>query len=144
MYGQAQRALNAYARVGVETGVEAADPHKLVLMLFEGAMIAVNDARRHLASGEIAARGSAISKAILIIENGLKASLDMRAGGELAEHLADLYDYMRNQLLAANLHASLKPLEEVHRLLDDLKGAWAQVGDKRTAVSQAAGIRGAA
>ncbi|MBX3664132.1 MAG: flagellar export chaperone FliS [Burkholderiales bacterium] len=144
MYGQAQRALNAYARVGVETGVEAADPHKLVLMLFEGAMIAVNDARRHLAGGEIAARGSAISKAILIIENGLKASLDMKAGGELAQHLADLYDYMRNQLLAANLHASLKPLEEVHRLLGDLKDAWAQVGDKRTAVSRSAGIRGAA
>ncbi|MDP1672472.1 MAG: flagellar export chaperone FliS, partial [Burkholderiales bacterium] len=95
MYGQAQRALNAYARVGVETGVEAADSHKLVLMLFEGAMIAVNDARRHLASGDIPARGSAVSKAILIIENGLKASLDMRSGGELAQHLADLYDYMR-------------------------------------------------
>jgi len=144
MYGQAQRALNAYARVGVETGVEAADPHKLVLMLFEGAMIAVNDARRHLVNSEIAARGSAISKAILIIENGLKASLDMKAGGELAQHLSDLYDYMRNQLLAANLQASAKPLEEVQRLLGDLKDAWAQVGEKRPAAVPAAGIRGAA
>jgi flagellar secretion chaperone FliS len=144
MYGQALRALNAYNKVGIETGVESADPHKLVLMLFEGAIIAVSDARRHLIEGQVSARGTAISKGIMIIENGLKASLDMKSGGELAQNLSDLYDYMRNQLLAANLQASAKPLEEVQRLLGDLKDAWAQVGEKRPVAAPAAGIRGAA
>lgn len=144
MYGRTQHALSAYARVSVETGVESADPHKLVLMLFEGAMIAVGDARRHLLEGQVAARGTAISKAIMIIENGLKASLDMKVGGELSQHLADLYDYMRNQLLAANLQASMKPLEEVHRLLGDLKDAWAQVGGTQRPAAPATRVRGAA
>ncbi len=145
MYGQARRALNAYAKVGVESGIEAADPHKLVLMLFEGAMIAVNDTRQHLRNKQIAARGMAASKAIMIIENGLKASLDMNSGGELAQHLADLYDYMCKQLLSANLHASDRPLEEVHQLLGDLKDAWAQVGGAaKPAVPVTPGIRGAA
>lgn len=144
MYGQALRALNAYNKVGIETGVESADPHKLVLMLFEGAMIAVNDARRHLAGGQIAPRGSAVSKAIMIIENGLKASLDMKSGGELAQHLADLYDYMRDQLLAANLQGTDRQLEEVHRLLGDLKDAWAQVGGTRPQGQPQTRIQGAA
>jgi len=144
MYGQALRALNAYNKVGIETGVESADSHKLVLMLFEGAMIAVSDARRHLIEGQVAARGAAVSKGIMIIENGLKASLDMKSGGELAQNLSDLYDYMRNQLLAANLQASVKPLDEVLRLLGDLKDAWAQVGGKQPAPSTAPGVRGAA
>lgn len=143
MYGQARRALNAYAKVGVESGVEAADPHKLVLMLFEGAMIAVNDARRHLRDKQIAARGMAISKAIMIIENGLKASLDMNSGGDLAQHLASLYDYMRNQLLSANLHGADRPLEEIHLLLGDLKDAWAQVGGAgKPAMPAMPGVRG--
>lgn len=144
MYGQAQRALNAYAKVGIETGVEAADPHKLVLMLFEGAMIAVNDARRHLIDRRIAERGAAITKGIMIIENGLKASLDMKSGGELAQHLADLYDYMRNQLLTANVNGSDRLLEEVYGLLADLKEAWSQVGHAARPAASPARSQGAA
>lgn len=127
MYGT-QRALSAYKTIGVETGVEAADPHKLVLMLFDGAMIATQEARRHLADGNFPERGAAVSKSIMIIENGLKASLDRSAGGELAERLAALYDYMRGQLLQANLKGLDEPLAEVYRLLAELRGAWAQVG----------------
>lgn len=127
MYGT-QRALSAYKTIGVETGVESADPHQLVLMLFDGAMIAIGDARRHLAEGRIAERGASISKSIAIIENGLKASLDRDAGGELADRLASLYDYMRMQLLKANLGGNEAPLAEVHQLLGELREAWAQVG----------------
>lgn len=145
MYGQAQRALNAYAKVGIQSGIEVADPHRLILMLFEGALIAVSDARRHLAGKQIAARGMAVSKAIMIIENGLKASLDMSSGGDLSQHLAGLYDYMCSRLLSANLHASDTPLEEVYRLLGDLKDAWAQVGGAaKPAAPATPGIRGAA
>ncbi|MCC2681349.1 MAG: flagellar protein FliS [Nitrosospira multiformis] len=80
MYSVPRCGVNAYARVGLETGVIVASPHKLVLMLFEGARIALASALTHTRSGHIAARGEAISKAIAIINSGLQASLDIRRG----------------------------------------------------------------
>jgi len=127
MFGTAQRAINAYANVGLETGVEAADPHKLVLMLYEGALLALAEAKRHMASREIAAKGQALSKAVMIIDSGLKASLDINAGGELGERLAALYDYMSERLLQANLHNRPELIDEVSRLLTELRGAWEQI-----------------
>jgi flagellar protein FliS len=127
MYGT-HHALNAYKTIGIETGVDAADPHRLILMLFDGALIAVGDARRHLAANRIAERGSSISKGIAIIENGLQASLDRKTGGELAARLSSLYDYMRAQLLKANMAGSDRPLAEVQQLLSELREAWSQVG----------------
>ncbi len=120
----------AYNKVGIETGVDTADPHKLVLMLFEGAMLAVSGASLHMQRNEIAKKGEAVSKAINIIANGLKASLDTQAGGELAERLAALYDYMCARLLHANLNNQPAVLDEVSHLLAELKDAWAQIGSK--------------
>ncbi len=124
----------AYNKVGVETGVETADPHKLVLMLFEGAMLAVASASLHMrrkdGTDDVARKGEAISKAINIITNGLKASLDQNAGGELAGKLAALYDYMSTRLLYANLHDQPAILDEISHLLAELKGAWEQIGNK--------------
>jgi flagellar protein FliS len=128
MYSAVHKAIDAYANVGVETGVAAADPHKLILMLFDGTLAAIAKARLAMARGEIAAKGAAISKAIEIIDAGLKASLDVKAGGVLAERLAALYDYMLNRLLAANLRNDAALLDEVGRLLNELRGAWAQIG----------------
>jgi flagellar protein FliS len=128
MYPAARKAVDAYAQVGVETGVAAADPHKLILMLFDGTLAAIANARLALTRNEIAAKGAAISKAIAIIDGGLKASLDVRAGGDLAERLSALYDYMLQRLLVANLRNDPAVLDEVTRLLNELRGAWAQIG----------------
>ena len=68
----------AYARVGVETLAMSASPHQLIAMLFDGAKTAIGMARHHMAAGEIEAKGNAISKAMGIVENGLKASLDAK------------------------------------------------------------------
>lgn len=118
----------AYSKVGIETGVEAADPHKLILMLFEGAMLSVASASLSMQRQETAAKGEAISKAINIISNGLKASLNFEVGGDLAGKLGALYDYMCARLLYANLNNQPAPLEEVSHLLAELKGAWEQIG----------------
>ena len=128
MYSAARKAIDTYAQVGVETGVAAADPHKLILMLFDGTLAAVSNAKLAMSRKEISAKGSAIGKAIEIIDGGLKASLDLRAGGVLAERLSALYDYMLQRLLAANLRNDAAALEEVARLLNELRGAWAQIG----------------
>lgn len=123
----------AYAKVGMETGVSTADPHKLILMLFDGALLCVSTARIHMENGDIGAKGQQISQAINIIANGLKVSLDMEAGGDLSEKLAALYDYMVTRLLHANIHNQVPPLNEVAGLLGELKDAWTQIGGNATA-----------
>ena len=124
MYAAMNNPISTYQRVGVETGVESANPHKLILMLFEGAREALAKAKLHIRNNEIAKKGELLSKAIMIIDHGLKASLDMRAGGELAQHLLALYDYMTNRLLIANLKNDIEIIDEVSRLLGELYGAW--------------------
>ena len=134
MFAATHNPKAAYAKAGIETGVETADPHKLILMLFEGAMLAVASASLHMkrkgGADDVARKGEAISKAINIITNGLKASLDQGAGGELAGKLGALYDYMSARLLYANMHDQPAILDEVSHLLAELKGAWEQIGNK--------------
>jgi flagellar protein FliS len=132
MFGTMKSGANAYAKVGVETGVMAASPHKLIVMLFEGAMVAVATAAKQMASGDIAGKGKSISKAISIIEEGLRASLDRKAGGEIAANLDSLYQYMNTRLVIANRDNQAEILEEVLRLLGELKGAWEQIAPGET------------
>ncbi len=128
MFGSPQSGANAYAKVGIETGVSAASPHKLIVMLFEGAMVAVTTALQHMKAGNIPGKGQSISKAIMIIDGGLRASLDKKEGGEIAMNLDALYEYMSNRLLVANLKNQPELLEEVYRLLKDLSEAWDAIG----------------
>ena len=132
MFATANRAIKSYNEIGIETGVRAADPHKLILMLFEGVLLALADAKRQMLQRETAAKGQSLSKAIMIIESGLKASLDVKAGGELGERLAALYDYTCDRLLRANLHNRPELVDEVSRLLSELRGAWEQISPAAT------------
>jgi flagellar secretion chaperone FliS len=131
-----EQALEAYNRVSIESRVASADPHQLILMLFEGARLALALARGHMERGEIVSKGQAISKAISIIDEGLKASLDVEAGGSMAERLHDLYDYMSRRLIAANLDNRLDLLDEVSRLLAELHGAWSQIASRERAADE--------
>lgn len=123
----ANKAISAYTKIGVESGITAADPHKLISMLYQGALLAIANAKNGILRKDIAAKGKAISHAILIIDNGLNASLDKDVGGELALNLSALYDYMSKRLLVANLNNDMEILDEVARLLGDLKGAWESI-----------------
>jgi flagellar protein FliS len=101
-------------------------------MLFDGALLAINSAAISMANGDIAAKGSSISKAIEIVTFGLKASLDGEAGGELALRLGALYDYMCQRMFFANASNNGAALNEVSGLLADLREAWAQMGQQVT------------
>jgi flagellar secretion chaperone FliS len=116
--------IKAYEAVGIESGIAAADPHKLISMLFQGALLAIANAKNGMLRKDIAAKGAAISHAISIIDEGLNASLDKNVGGELAHNLSSLYEYMSMRLITANLKNDVDALEEVARLLADLKDAW--------------------
>ncbi|WP_288022321.1 flagellar export chaperone FliS [Thauera sp.] len=134
MFGTSFGRANAYARIGVETGVSSADPHKLILMLFDGAIMATTAAGVAMDNKQIALKGEKISKAIEIITNGLKVSLDMNAGGELADRLYALYDYMADRLLYANLHNNRAAVDEVIDLLSGLREAWRGIAPAQQAV----------
>ena len=120
----------AYAQISVESGVMSASPHQLIEMLFDGANSALVRARLFLEQGDITAKGEALSKAINIIDNGLKAGLDQENGGELADHLSSLYDYMIRRVLLANLRNDSQAIEEVEGLLGNIAEAWKQISPK--------------
>jgi flagellar protein FliS len=130
MFGNMKRGVNAYANVGLETNIASASPHKLIIMLYDGALAALLTAKMNMVAGNIAVKGMAISKAINIIDNGLRVSLDIKAGGEIAENLDALYDYMSRRLFQANLKNDAIAVEEVHGLLAGLREAWVAIGDK--------------
>lgn len=122
------RGASAYARVGVESGVMSASPHQLIVMLFDGALASIRAARLHMQAANVAEKGKAISRALDIVNNGLLAALDAERGGEIAERLASLYDYIARLLLAANRHDDEASLTQAEKLLDDVASAWREIG----------------
>lgn len=120
---------NAYKQVNLETSVSQASPHQLIVLLFDGALNAIRLAELHMQKGNISDKGKAISKAINIIDNGLKSSLDLNQGGEIAENLDQLYQYISQQLVLANLHNDSKKLQTCFDLLDNIAQAWREIAE---------------
>lgn len=118
--------LATYRSVATHGGVAAADPHRLTLMLMDGALERISAAKGNLANGRRAEKCALIQRAIDIVHE-LRASLDLAAGGELAANLDSLYDYMVRQLAKANAEDRAGILEEVARLLGEIRGAWVQI-----------------
>lgn len=121
--------LQQYRQVNTHARVESASPHRLIQMLMQGALDRIATARGAMERGEIAAKGEQISWAISIV-GGLRSSLDLEAGGDLAGNLHDLYDYMERQLLQANIRNEVALLDEVSGLIREIKSAWDAVGDQ--------------
>jgi flagellar protein FliS len=117
----------AYQQVGVTTGVSAASPHRLVLMLFDGFDDALAQALGALRDGPVETKCRAIGRAARIVDEGLKASLDLEGGGTLAADLRDLYAYVGLRLVQANLNNEAAALDECRRLIRPLRDAWAAI-----------------
>lgn len=127
--------VQAYQKVGLESAVLSASPHQLVVMLFDGAHSALVRARLFLEQDNIPAKGEALSKAINIIDNGLKAGLNMEVDSDLPKNLAALYDYMVRRLMHANLRNDEEAIVEVEVLLNNIADAWKQIGPNATSIS---------
>ena len=127
---QARQFAGAYHQVGVQTMVAGASPHGLVALLFDGFVAAVHRAKGALRNGDVAAKGQAIGHAVRIIDEGLKAALDLKAGGKLAADLSDLYAYVCLRLIQANLNSDEAALDECLNLVSPLREAWLSIGDR--------------
>jgi flagellar protein FliS len=118
--------LAEYHSVATHGGVAAADPHRLVLMLMDGALERLAQARACI-SHEVGAdsnRQSDLIQAAIAILDELRAGLDLEGGGTLATHLDDLYDYMTRQLVRANLQQHPESIGEIAHLLNEIRAAW--------------------
>ena len=125
MYGA--KGTQAYAKIEVESAVMSASQQQLVIMLFDGALSAMVLALLFIADGNIPAKGLALSKAINIIENGLKVGLVENNGDELTQNLIALYAYMVRRLLHANVNNDASAIEEVENLLRNIADGWKEV-----------------
>jgi len=124
-----------YAKVGLETDVQSASPHRLVAMLFDGAFDAMNQAVAAIQAGNTELKGRSLSRAVRILDEGLRAGLDLSAG-QLATDLRELYGYVCMRLTQANLHSDLAAIQECQRLLTPVREAWTAIGQTPAALGQ--------
>ena len=127
---RARQFAGAYHQVGVQTMVASASAHGLVALLFDGFVAAVHRAKGAIRNGDIVTKGQAIGHAVRIIDEGLKAALDLKAGGKLAADLSDLYAYVCLRLIQANLNSDEAALDECLALLAPLREAWQAIGPR--------------
>lgn len=115
--------LAAYQSAAAHGGVAASDPHRLIVMLLDGAVERVATARGCMQRNETAEKARLINRAVSIIGE-LRNSLDLRSGGQIAANLAELYDYMCRRLLLATSENKVEMLDEVSSLLHEIRSAW--------------------
>ncbi len=137
------RAAAAYKRIGAETIVQGADPHTLVGLLFDALLQAIAQANGALLRKDVASKGAALGKAVRILEEGLKAGLNLREGGEVAANLNQLYDYSILRLTQANLRNDAKALEEVAQLIEPVAQSWKAIRGPGVAYLQPVAGQGA-
>ncbi len=124
------RAAHAYKRVSVESSVDMADPHKLVCLLFEALQRNIGSAKLFMQAGNVPAKCQQIGNAIRILEEGLKAPLDLEKGGEIAANLNALYDYCVTRLVLANSRNDVAALDEVASLIEPVSNGWKLIEGK--------------
>jgi flagellar secretion chaperone FliS len=120
-------AIQQYANVGVQSKVLAASPHRLIALLFDGAIESLNQAIEHLRANRVEQRKRMTNKAVTIIVEGLRAAIDRQQGGEIAANLDALYEYIVRLAFEASRQGNEAGYAEAIRLLDGLRSAWAEI-----------------
>ncbi|BFM16576.1 flagellar export chaperone FliS [Maricurvus nonylphenolicus] len=121
--------LSQYKQVDLETRVNNASPHKLIQMLYEGAIERLSIAKGALAREDMATKGIMLGKAISIL-SGLRDSLDKGVESDLPDNLDRLYEYMQFRLLEANRDNDQAGIEEVLGLIKTVKSGWDEIAPK--------------
>ena len=130
------KGLKAYQQINTQTSITDADPHRLIQLLYNGALERINMAKARMHAKDFEGKGKLISKAIEII-GGLRSFLDFEKGGELSARLESLYDYMERTLFEANARNDVTKLDEVADLLRAVKEGWDGIRGEVVAQAQA-------
>ncbi len=121
-----KKGLASYGEVNVQAGTAYADSVQLIQMLFDGLIDSLAAAEGQIEREEMQAKGESLARAMRIIV-GLQGSLNLEKGGEIAVNLASLYGYCARRLTHANLENDVEAIQEVKRLINEIREAWAQV-----------------
>lgn len=121
--------IASYQQVSLESDVRGADPHRLIVLLFDGAESALATALHQLETGDYPGKSVSLTKATSIILEGLAGSLNLKDGDDLAQNLYALYQYMVTRLVHANVHKDAAAIREVQGLLGEISGAWREMGE---------------
>jgi flagellar protein FliS len=124
----ALKGINAYKQGNMKQDIAAADPHKLTLLLMQGALDRIAYAKGAMERKDFAVKAENISRAVAIIIH-LRDTLDLDVGGETTENMFALYDYMVERLNNAHFKNDLQMLDEVSSLLTPIRDAWVQIPD---------------
>ena len=116
-----------YRQVGISSLVDNASSHRLVAMLYDGLMESLAEARGAIHSKDVEAKCRSLTRASRIVDEGLKAGLNTEAGGAMSQRLHELYSYVSNRLLYANLRSDATAVEECRQLIEPLRDAWNQI-----------------
>lgn len=130
-----QQFLKQYVQTSVETGLESATPHRLISMLYRGALDRINQARGLMEQNNYAKKGELISRAMAIIA-ALRSGLDFNSGKEVAENLDALYEYCNRRLFEANRENDPQILEEVSSLIRTVADAWDEMPENMRRASE--------
>ncbi|WP_340676717.1 flagellar export chaperone FliS [Paraglaciecola sp.] len=122
----ALKGINAYKKGNLKEDIAQADPHKLTLMLMQGALDRMAYAKGCMERKDYAGKAEHISRATAIVMN-LRDTLDMQSGSDISDKLFALYDYMIQRLIDANVQNNLKIMDEVINLFLPIKTAWSQI-----------------
>ena len=117
------RAIQSYGDVKVGTGVATANNVQLIQMLFDGLLESLATARGHIQHNNINEKSKAIARASRIVI-GLQGALDFEKGGDLANNLNELYNYVTRRLFHVNAHNDVAVLDEIHGLMREIRDAW--------------------
>lgn len=123
-------ATKAYANIGIQTRGAQHDQYELALLMFEAVLENTTAARGAIEDGNIAAKAQHLHKAVRVLQDGLRTSLDLDNGGELAQNLANLYDYCILRLAQANADSNAAAAAEVIGLIRPVADAWKQMREQ--------------
>ena len=117
------QALASYQEMGAYGQVDQADGHELIRLMLETLLVRINEAKSCIQQGDIGEKITRLTKALNILD-GLRMSLNIEEGGQIAANLDDLYDYMQRQLVQANANNDIQILDEVKGLVEEINSAW--------------------
>jgi flagellar secretion chaperone FliS len=119
-------ALSQYGKIKDDTQTMYASPHQLMLMLFDGALEAMSLTIAAIQNKNFELRSKQNTRSITII-NGMRECLDMDAGGELADNLYSLYQYMTQELFRASFKNDAETIRNIQTMLKDIRGSWEKI-----------------
>ena len=137
-----QSKIAAYRSVSAHGAVANADPHTLVLTLFDAVLGRLTAARACIEKGDIVRKAGLLHSSVVLLAE-LRGSLDLHKGGTLAQNLSDLYEYMTRRLVHANVNNDAAAVTEVLGLLGEIRSAWAAIGPEVRSEAINAAVGGA-